>query len=168
MKSKEKKENSNINFFKMVWYSILKFEKYPEMAALGVKKAIWYFTKLILIFSITFSTMYIIQANNSIQKSGEDKKLSSKVIENILLNGEKNKNQEEIISNINDNVGNSIFIILAISIFVSIYLVTLLDIFTLSIIGIFTCFVVRIKINYKAIFNMSIFAITLAIILKLI
>ena len=32
----------NYNFFKKVWYSMTKFENYPEMAALGVPRAFLY------------------------------------------------------------------------------------------------------------------------------
>ena len=38
----EKEEVVNINFFKKVWYSITKFEKYPEMATEGFGKAVKY------------------------------------------------------------------------------------------------------------------------------
>ena len=32
----EENKTKNINFFKKLWYSITKFEKYPEMAAEGI------------------------------------------------------------------------------------------------------------------------------------
>lgn len=50
----EKEKFLKLSFFKKVWYSIIKFEKYPEMAALGVKKAMIYFTQLMIIFTILF------------------------------------------------------------------------------------------------------------------
>ena len=43
-----------------------------------------------------------------------------------------------------------------------------MDILTLSVFGLFTCLVARIKMNYKAVFNMSIFALTLSTILRII
>ena len=60
MESNETKKQKfiNLGFFKMIWYSITKFEKYPEMAASGVKKAILYFIKLMLIFCVCFSVIY--------------------------------------------------------------------------------------------------------------
>ena len=50
MKNNQQKreEYINLNFFQVIWYSITKFEKYPEMAALGVKRAIAYLMKLVL------------------------------------------------------------------------------------------------------------------------
>lgn len=53
-KQTEKEKFLKLNFFKKVWYSMTKFEKYPEMAALGVKKAIIYFTELMIIFTVLF------------------------------------------------------------------------------------------------------------------
>ena len=39
----------NYNFFKKVWYSMTKFENYPEMAALGVPRAFLYLAELMII-----------------------------------------------------------------------------------------------------------------------
>ena len=41
----------NIPFFKKIWLSITKFERYPEMATEGVGRAISYLMKLMLIRS---------------------------------------------------------------------------------------------------------------------
>lgn len=49
----EKKQVANINFFKKVWYSITKFEKYPEMASEGLNRAIKY-----LIILTAFVTIF--------------------------------------------------------------------------------------------------------------
>ena len=56
---KEVKEQNNEeinilkpNFFKKVWYSITKIEKYPEMAAQGLGNAIKYIAKLVVILAI--------------------------------------------------------------------------------------------------------------------
>lgn len=49
---KEYRENNKLGFFKKLWYSITKIEKYPEMTTLGVKSSIVYLFKLMAIFSI--------------------------------------------------------------------------------------------------------------------
>ena len=41
-----------IGFFKKVWYSITKIEKYPEMAAQGVGRALSYLTKLVVCIAL--------------------------------------------------------------------------------------------------------------------
>ena len=51
---KNNEEIVNINFFKKVWYSITKFEKYPEMATEGLGKAVKY-----LIILSAFVTVFM-------------------------------------------------------------------------------------------------------------
>ena len=48
----QKKENLKMGFFKKVWNSIVKIEKYPDMAAEGVGKACIYVCKLVLILAV--------------------------------------------------------------------------------------------------------------------
>ena len=62
---------------------------------------------------------------------------------------------------------NGLISMIIVSILITFFFSTLLDVLTLSLFGIITCFISKIKINYKALFNMSIFAMTLSIILKL-
>lgn len=64
---KEEKQAKN-GFFKKVWYSITKIEKYPDMAAEGLKKAITYLIRLIAILAIIVSLGTIYQINNVIQE----------------------------------------------------------------------------------------------------
>lgn len=159
-----------LNFFKKVWYSIIKFEKYPEMAALGVKKSLIYFTELILIFSIVVSATYIYYIMNIAQFSDKDLTLSEKIVTELIDVDEYENNDRvttalEIIRQYPSEV---MIFTLFISVFISLYFTTLIDIFTLSVFGLLTCFIARIKMNYKAVFNMSIFALTLAIILRMI
>ena len=160
-----KQEYMNLNFFKLIWYSMIKFERYPEMAALGVKKAIMYFTKIMIIFSILFTSFYVY----SVKNSDGDENISTKMINGILEGYEfEDEQRNELMDTFTQDLRNGIFIVVLISVFVSIYLTTLLDVFTLSVFGLLTCFVAKIKINYKAVFNMSIYAITLSIILRII
>ena len=77
--------------------------------------------------------------------------------------------RQELTEKIKENdIGDSIFVIIGISYFIAIYLITMLDVLTLSIFGLLTCFFAKIRMNYKAIFNMSIYALTLSIILRII
>ena len=48
----EENKTKNMNFFKKLWYSITKFEKYPDMAAEGLGSAIKYLIILTFIVSI--------------------------------------------------------------------------------------------------------------------
>lgn len=55
-------------FFKKVWYSILKLEKYGEMSAEGLKQAIKYAIQISLIIAIVLSFGTIYQINEKVKK----------------------------------------------------------------------------------------------------
>ena len=59
----EKEEVVNINFFKKVWYSIIKFEQYPAMATEGFQRAIKYLVTLTIIVTIFAMIGSILQMN---------------------------------------------------------------------------------------------------------
>lgn len=157
------------NFFKKVWYSITKFEKYPEMAALGAKQAIIYFSELMIIFSIIFTVAYVYYVSNVAEYEEKDLNFSQKMASQLIDKSTYNAGQiEEITEMLNENMGPSIALAMGISCFIAFSLSTLLDVFTLSVFGLLTCIIAKIKINYKAVFNMSIYALTLSTILKII
>ena len=177
----KKEKFQKMNFFKKIWYAITKFEKYPELAALGVKSALIYFVQLILIFSILYTGVYIYDVSNNETFEGQELTLSEKIGQTLLKNNQKLENNE-IIQNENIqsdefskmivNIGKyndvSITVMLVISSFISFFMMIILDIFTLSIFGMFTSLIAKIKMNYKAVFNMSVYAMTLSIILEMI
>ena len=51
----EENKTQKISFFKKVWYSITKFEKYPDMASEGIKNAIKY-----LLIAVAIVTVFIV------------------------------------------------------------------------------------------------------------
>lgn len=161
-----KEKYLKLNFLKKIWYSIVKFEKYPEMAALGVKQALIYFTKLVLIFSIIYAGAFIYHVSKKPEYNEQNLSLSQRLVTEMV----DETNYSEKLNNAADLVkqegSKSIIIALFIGIFIALFITFLLDVFTLSLFGLITCFVARIKINYKALFNMSIFALTLAMILR--
>ena len=176
MESNEIQRNKmlKMNFFKQIWYSISKFEKYPEMAAIGLKKSLLYFVKLMLIFSMIFTITTVYRLYKS-EKGGEENSLSVKLY-NIALSSVPEE-QEEVLKNasmdeIKEMMQNysdgytitAMFIV----IFTMIFGMTLIRILLLSGFGLITCFFAQIKINYKALFNMSVYAMTLSIILHII
>ena len=166
-KQTRKEEFLKLKFFKKVWYSITKFEKYPEMAALGVKKAMIYFTELMIIFTILFTGTYIYYISNVAEFEKENLSFSEKIV-TTLTDGIENEQLEENAQMLNQYNDETLIAALFISFFIYFYIATLIDVFTLSIFGLLTCIIAKIKMNYKAIFNMSIFSLTLAIILRII
>ena len=68
MDSSEQNRIKKIGFFKKVWYSITKFERYPEMATEGVGSAFAYLAKLMLIFSAILVIGMIYNLNQTLQQ----------------------------------------------------------------------------------------------------
>lgn len=154
-----------MNFFKKVWYSISKFEKYPEMAALGVKRAILYFTEIVLIMSILFTGIYVYYIKNVAEFDDEEVGFSEKLAIELTRKNQI-ENRENIIENLKNEKSEFIIIAIGIAFLISNSIGTMVDVFILSAFGILTCAFAKIKMNYKALFNMSIYAFTLPIILR--
>ena len=163
----KKEQFLKLNFFKKIWYSITKFEKYPELAALGVKKALIYFTELIVIFCVIYTGSYVYYVQKVETFEEENLSFSQKVIKTMVKEtGSENEQINHALEIADNYSGPSMVGALFISAFISFWIAIFLDIFTLSVFGLFTCLIAKIKMNYKAIFNMSIYALTLSIILK--
>ena len=169
--NKIKKEELNFSFLKKIWYSICKFERYPEMAALGIKQALVYLTEIIIILSILYTMIFIryIKIKNNFTQN--DMTLSKQILVMIEKDRDLDEKEKEAFDYIMNKDGDTDIILLILTCFVvffSLYITTLIDVLMLSCFGLITCFAIRIKINYKAIFNMSIYALTLSLILKII
>ena len=160
-----KQQFFKMNFFKKVWYSISKFEKYPELAALGVKRAILYFTEIVLIMSIIFTGIYVYYIKNVAEFDEQGLNFSEKLAIELTRNS-KIENKETIIENLKNEKSEVLIVATGIAFLMSNFIGTLVDVFILSAFGILTCIFAKIKMNYKALFNMSVYAFTLSIILR--
>lgn len=233
------------NFFKEVWNSITKTEKYPELAAKGMPKAIKYLMELILLFAIVVNigniygiheevnviSKYIekeipnftytqgilnvdtkeveikevdefgkvimatseqdeVKINEYINMLAEQNNgivfLKDKVVVKIqTMSATINYNYSDLFkgTNITEftkaqfleylngkemiNMYLSIFLLLVISTF-TIYLInTLINILAISLFGYIVSIIVKMRMKYKAIFNMTVYAITLPTILSM-
>lgn len=63
MEENKKEKRKGINFFKKIWYSTTKFDKYTEMVDEGVKKSTKYLIKIILFLSLIISIIGIYDTN---------------------------------------------------------------------------------------------------------
>lgn len=71
---KNDNQENNINkqgFFKKLWYSIIKIEKYPDMAAQGLGKAMGYLAKVVAIMAIVLCIGMLYQTHNLIQQGAD-------------------------------------------------------------------------------------------------
>ena len=248
--NKEKEVNNKkvkTGFFKKVWYSIAKIEKYPDMAAEGLGKALGYLVKIvfllaiILCFGMTYQTYNLVKegigylqnefpefsyqdgilsvvSESEIIISSEDS-IAGKTIIDTKVEEEQKINQ--YINEINEsgegiiilkdraiiknsavagtisysyqdtfesmginrftkqdviNYANSaqilslyvsVFLTIFIYAFIMYFLTTLSNAILLSFFGYITTVLARIKMRYVAIFNMSVYALTLSVILNM-
>ena len=232
------------NFFKKVWYSITKFEKYPEMASEGVGRAFLYLILLMLIFSIIMAGIMTYKFNDILKIVGQyiDENIETIEYENQTLNIETVDEQNRIITDMGtliidtDDINNEtleqyrkdietnnigiiwlkdrvivkisdlggeyyysnildvqgitnfdktnlldaitqmqtarsqvIYFISAMIVELIIQLIAIIiNVLILSLFGVITGWIAGLRVRYRAIFNMSIYAITLPTILQLI
>ena len=61
-------QNQKLGFFKKIWYSIDKIEKYGEMSAQGFPRAISYLFQIIIILALIVAGTTLYQTRNAINK----------------------------------------------------------------------------------------------------
>ena len=88
--SKNKNEDGKKGFFKKIWYSIDKIEKYPELSAEGFKSAIKYLAILIVILAFASAGSTVYRTSLNIKKIAKyiDEKIPEITYSDITL---KNK-----------------------------------------------------------------------------
>ncbi len=249
---KENPQNNNENelnmgFFKKVKYSIVNIEKYPNMSAQGLGKAISYLAKIILILAVVFCLGIVYQTHNLVREgvdylqnsfpeftykdgtlnvesedkitissedsvAGEtiiDTKTEDETVINQYINQVTNEgggiivlkdrvivknalvagtvsysytdisdatgvtefNKQDVINFANSGkiatLYISIFLTIFMYVFIMYFLSTLSNAILLSFFGFFTAWLAKIKMRYVAIFNMSVYALTLSTILNI-
>lgn len=243
IKSKKNKKS----FFKKIWYSITKIERYPEMAIDGVGKAVAYLAKLVIIISIILSAWLTYQTYTELNKgldylknefpnfSYKEGKLNVEnnqepiiferedikkiiidtqtdsqeeinsylnsmnkngggivvtkdkiIIKNSVTDGAIQYNYPDIfgasgiqefskedVVNLKNNTNMSILIVnvfltLLVYGFIMYFITTLSYVLLISVLGFLATTMLKMKMRYTPIFNMSIYAITLSVILNII
>ena len=252
-KTENVKNNTNQNiekpkgFFKKIWYSITKIEKYPEMAVEGVGKALSYIAKLVAILAIVlcvwltyrtydmvntgidylenefpnftykdgilqvesteqpliieseqFGKIIIDTNTDSEEKINEYTNSISEYSSGIVFTKEKaslkngtvagtvSYNYKDIFSGMNItelnkqdiiNYANSkqvmtlyisVFITLFMYSFIMYFITTIWYVAIISILGLLVTVILKMRMRYVAIFNMSVYAVTLSVILNII
>lgn len=247
MEEKKEEKVLKMNFFNKVWNSIVKIEKYPDMAAEGLGKAITYMCKIVAILAIVLCLGILYQAYQTIEdgvnylenefpdfsyKDGiltinsedaiiisEDNSILGKtiidtkvedeqeinkyinsveesgsgiivlknrvILKNAAVSGTINYNYQEVSNQMGltqftkQDVINyvrsvqviNIYLSISLTIFVYSFIMYLLttasNAILLSVFGYLTSLIARMKMRYVAIFNMSVYALTLSIILNI-
>ena len=246
-KEKTEKKELKMNFFNKVEYSIFKIEKYPDMAAEGVGKAISYMSILVAILAVILCIGMLYQTHDLLQdgihyiqnefpefsyKEGilkvesenvitiseddsvmgktiidtktEDEQIINQYINSVTESGEgiiilKDKaiikssgvagtvsysykdaleqlginefKKQDVVNYVNSSQIVTLYVSVFLTVFVYAFIMYLLTTISnavlLSFFGYITTLLARIKIRYAAIFNMSVYALTLSIILNM-
>ena len=123
IKEKQEKEMKK-GFFKKIWYSIYKIEKYSELSAEGFGKAIKYLVILIIILSIASSSVSVYKTSKDIKEvskyinesapefSYSDNILSVNSQEPIIIIDTNTEEQQQINKYINDSEEQNLVIVL--------------------------------------------------------
>ena len=102
-------EEKNINFFKKVWYSITKFDKYPDMATEGTKSALKYLMILSIIITGFLAINSIIEMHKSVlniatyiekeipEFSYENNKIDSDIKDPVIIDNVKYNGIDKIV-----------------------------------------------------------------------
>lgn len=159
-------ENVKIPFFKRVKRAIVNFEKYADFALEKTETAIKYYAKLILIFSIIISIAFTYKFSTIMNNEEELQILQNQLTET----GTDAQVIEQSINFMKDNTNTQFYATLALSmtfyLFCSYFILTFINILFTSILGIIVTRISKMKIKYKSILSMSIYAFTLSIILN--
>ena len=104
MENNNKNETVKIPKYKKIWFSMTKFEKYPDMAAEGVGRAFGYLAWFIFIFSLIIAIGLVIKLNIVAREgiSYIDQNFENISYENGILSITPDKQE------INSNIGNLI------------------------------------------------------------
>ncbi len=159
-------ENTKIPFFKRLKRAILNFESYSDFAIEKMSVAIKYFAKLMIIFSIIISIAYTYKFSNVVNDEEQLQIMQNQLLENGVDLSAINDSMNYIKTNNNIQFYSTLALSIAIYCFGIFFILGLIDALMISIIGFIASRITKILLKYKSIFTMSIYALTLPIILN--
>lgn len=159
-------ENIKIPFFRRLKRAIIDFESYSDFAVEKINVAIKYFAKLMIIFSILISIAFTYKFSTIINNEEQ-----MQIMHNQLAdNGIDLKLVDDIINYVKNNNNVELYLTFGLStavyVFATYFIFGLFDALLVCIVGIIISRITRIRLKYKPIYIMSIYALTLPIILN--
>lgn len=159
-------ENIKIPFFRRLKKAVIDFESYSDFAVEKINVAIKYFAKLMIIFSILISIAFTYKFSSIINNEEQ-----MHIMYNQLADtGIDLKLVDELINYIKSNNNAELYLTFGLStavyVFATYFIFGLFDALLVCIVGIIISRITRIKLKYKPIYIMSIYALTLPIILN--
>ena len=165
-KDKSKDKALKMGFFKKLRISLFGFEQYPLIGLEKLRSTFGYLAKLMVIFALVISVAMGAKEAQNVQDNPEQVKAAY-----ITMMQQYNVDVNEEQVNAIFSTGNTSVLIgsICLAMFIVMYVVfflnTLLDAFATSIMGFFASRIIGIPLKYKALFNMSVSAVTLSLIL---
>lgn len=159
-------ENVKIPFFKRLKKAVIDFESYSDFAVEKINIAIKYFAKLMIIFSILISISFTYKFSTIINNEEQ-----MQIMYNQLADtGIDLKLVDELINYVKSNNNAELYLTFGLStavyVFATYFIFGLFDALLVCIVGIIVSRIIRIRLKYKPIYIMSIYALTLSIILN--
>lgn len=159
-------KKTKISFFERLKKAITNFDAYSDFAVEKLSIAIIYFAKLMIIFSIIISICFSYKFSTIIN----DEEQVQIMYNQLQDNGLDIKVIDEAISYVKSNNNIQFFIMLALSVTIYIFgvyfILGLMDVLLVAILGFIISRLTRIILKYKPIFIMSVYSLTLPIILN--
>jgi hypothetical protein len=158
-------ENKKISFIKRLKRAIFNVELYADFATEKISVAIKFFVKLVLILSVILGVVYTYKVLTILNNQQELDILYSQLqTQNVMNSNEINQSIDAIKQNSNSYI--AIAVTFALVIFIQFLGFGFWDILILSVFAIIVTMMSRMKIKYKALFIISLYALTLSTILK--
>lgn len=160
-------ETKKLSFFKRVKLAITNFESYSDFAVEKFSIAVKYVAKIAVIFSIIISIVFAYKFFTIMNNEQEVQIMKNQLLETSGLDVDI---IQETIQYIKDNNNISFYASIGFSFFIYFFGIYFFYIFfdalLVSILGFFTSRLAKIKLKYKPIYIMSMYALTLPIILN--
>jgi hypothetical protein len=158
-------ENKKISFIKRLKRAIFNVELYADFATEKISIAIKFFVKLVLILSVVLGVVYTYKVLTILNNQQELDILYSQLqTQNVMNSNDINQSIDVLKQNSNSYI--AIAVTFALVIFIQFLGFGFWDIIILSVFAIIVTMMSRMKIKYKALFIISLYALTLSTILK--
>lgn len=160
-------ENKKMSFFKRVKNAVTNFESYSDFAIEKLSVAIKYIAKLTLIVSIIMSILFSYKFSEFINNEEQIQIMTNQMHEAAGFDVQAIEEAIQVIKTTNGTtLYTSLTIFAFIYFFCGFFIYNLISALIVSVIGLIISRLARIRLKYKPIYIMSIYALTLSIVLN--
>ncbi len=161
-------ENKKMSFFKRIKNAVTNFESYSDFAIEKLSVAIKYIAKLTLIFSIIMAILFSYKFSEFINDEEQIQIMTNQLQDTAGFDAKTVEDAIQLIKN-NDNSATfytTLTIVVFMYFFCGNFIYNLISALIVSLIGLIISRLARIRLKYKPIYIMSIYSLTLSVILN--